>query len=103
MKNRVISVADDKFMQLSWIQSLLEKYGFKETVSLQDSWSLIDQLVLSPQLKAVFIFDENISEKSRKLYQCLHWHIFDLKWTDCILHSEEIEKEIIKELRNNEL
>ena len=102
MKNRVISVADDKYMQLSWIQSLLEKHGFKETVSLQDSWTLIDQLVLSPQLKAVFIFDENISEKSRKLYQCLHWQIFDLKWTDCILHREEIEEEIIKKLRNKE-
>lgn len=102
LKNTVVSVAEDKFMQLSWIQSILEKHGFTETVLLQDSWSLLDQLVLSLQLKAVFIFDGNISEKSRKLYQCLHWHIFDLKWTDCILHSEYFEEEIIKGLKENE-
>lgn len=103
LKNTVVSVAEDKFMQLSWIQSILEKHGFTETVLLQDSWSLLDQLVLSPQLKAVFIFDENISEKSRNLYQCLHWRIFDLKWTDCILQSDYFEEKIIKGLKENEL
>lgn len=100
IKNRVISIDGDKFLQLSWVQSLLEKNGFTEKVVLQDSWSLVDQLVISTQLKAVFIFDENISEKSRNLYNSLKWHVFDLKWTDCILRTDEIENKIITELRN---
>ena len=99
IKNEAISVDMDKLMQLSWVQSFFEKNEIASKVILTDTCSLIDQLVVSSGEHAVFIFDGKISERSRKFYECLHWHIFELKWTDCILRSEEIEKEIVNELR----
>lgn len=99
IKNKVMAIDDDKFLQLSWVQSVFEKNGVHESVILQDSWSFIDQLVLSVWLKVVFVFDDNISEKSRNLYKCLGWKIFDFKWTDCILNPEVEEQKIVDWLK----
>ena len=99
IKNEAVAVDMDKLMQLSWVQSFFEKNGITSKVILTDTCSFIDQLVVSSKENAVFIFDGKISDRARKFYECLHWHIFELKWTDCILRSEEIEKEIVNELR----
>ena len=93
----------DYDMLRAQVMSVFEKNGVHESVVLQDSWSLIDQLVLSVWLKVVFIFDDNISEKSRNLYKCMGWKIFDFKWTDCILNPEVEEQKIVDWLKENEL
>lgn len=99
IKNLTVDVDMDKLMQLSWVQSVFEKNDIKGKVILTDTNNFIDQLVVSVQEKTIFIFDDKISERSKKFYECMHWHIFEYKWTDCILKSEELEKEIVEVLK----
>lgn len=100
IKNTLISVDDDKFLQLGWVQSLFERHNINGNVFLQDSWTFVDQLVICPQLKCVFIFDDQISERSRNLYTSLRWTVIELKWTDCILKTEEMEQFVIDKIKS---
>jgi hypothetical protein len=98
LKQLVISVEEERFLQLSWIQTILEKHGIIENVMLNDSKAFIDQYVYSFPMKTIFVFDGRISEKSKEMFKCLKWHLIELKWTDCILNTDVEEQKVIEQI-----
>ena len=101
INNKTINVDLDKIMQFSWIKSIFEKYHILNDVILTDTSAQINQIVLSFDLKVLFIFDNNISEKLKVMFQEMNWTIIELEWLKCMQNSEDVEKEIMEKINEN--
>lgn len=102
LKDKIAPVDMDKLLQLSWVQSVYEKYGLPQDVCMSDNYMPSGQRIFSFTTKSIFIFDDKVSEMYTKYFRALKWNIFNFKWTDCILQSELMEKEIYDRLKEYE-
>lgn len=100
LTKRVVPIDPDKVFQLSWLLGVFEKHNIPEKVELFESQKSDNQILISPMLKTIFVFDNKIPKELKELFNILNWTIIENKWVDCILNPEEIENKIVNTIKN---
>lgn len=102
LSNKNVPVGMDKLLQLSWVQSVYDKYHLPQDVCMSDNCLHSGQRIFSYLTKSIFIFDDNVSNTYIKYFKSLKWNVFSFKWADCILNTDVVENEIIEKLKDYE-
>lgn len=92
--------SEDFFLQFSWVQGIFDNKGFDIPIYILDKNYKNRCLIFSEDLQAIWVFDNNISQDFKLIFQSLKWDIFNYKWTDCILNSEKYELDVLNRLKD---
>lgn len=86
-------------LELVWLKGVLERYGYGDYILIHpEEGTTLPTYTHNfiKDLETVIMFDA--PESDEKFYRAIEWKVINIKWSDCILRTEEIEAEIVRGL-----